>query len=210
MTTQADEEPGKDPDGIPDEALVGRIAEQDVAAFEILHARYEGLLRSHLVRMTRDAHAADDLLQETFLRLWTRAEQFHGRGPFKAWLLRVGTNLALNSLRSQQRRRECPLEMPVEPDDPDDDAVFVPAWMIDRSSLGPDAVREQSDQRQRIRDLVGRLPEGKREAIHLVYEADMDVREAAAALAIPEGTVKSRLHHATKALASNWERMNGT
>lgn len=232
MTTHADQESDKEPDEAPaetpdaepdetldkttgagldetpDETLVGRIVEQDVAAFEILHARYENLLRSHLVRMVRDSHAAEDLLQEAFLRLWTRAEQFHGRGSFKAWLLRVGTNVALNSLRSQRRRRESPIEMPVDADDPDDDETFVPAWMIDTSSLGPDEAREQMEQRQRVRDLVSSLPEGKREAIRLVYEVDMDVREVAAVLAIPEGTVKSRLHHATKTLASRWERMN--
>jgi len=203
-----DKMPDEGPDETTDETLVGRIVEQDVAAFELLHARYENLLRGHLVRMIRDPHAAEDLLQEAFLRLWTRAEQFHGRKSFKAWLLRVGTNLALNSLRSQRRRRESPLELPVDLGDPDDDETFVPAWIIDRSSLGPDAVLERSEQRRLLSDLVSSLPEGKREAIRLVYEADMDVREAAAVLAIPEGTVKSRLHHATRTLALRWVRMN--
>jgi RNA polymerase sigma-70 factor, ECF subfamily len=210
LTTHADDEPDQAPDETPDETLVERVVAQDVAAFEILHARYEDPLRVHLVRMVRDPHAADDLLQEAFLRLWTRAEQFHGRGSFKAWLLRVGTNLALNSLRSQRRRRESPLEIPIDLGDPDDDETFVPSWMIDRSSLGPDETRERMEERRRVRDLVDGLPESKREAIRLIYEADMDVRKAAAALAIPEGTVKSRLHHATKTLASKWERMNNT
>jgi RNA polymerase sigma-70 factor, ECF subfamily len=204
-----DETPDETVDETPDETLVSRIVEQDLAAFEILHARYEGLLRSHLIRMVRDPHAAEDLLQEAFLRVWTRAEQFHARGSFRAWLLRVGTNAALNFLRSQRRRRESPIEMPIDGDDPDNDETFVPAWMIDTSSLGPDEARERLDLQQRVRDLVVRLPEGMREAIRLIYEADMDVRGAAAALAIPEGTVKSRLHHATKTLASMWGRTNG-
>ena len=66
---------------------------------------------------------ADDLTQETFLRVWTRSEQWDGRGSFTGWLYRIATNLALNHLRSVKRRRQRPLELPAEPDDDDDDWV---------------------------------------------------------------------------------------
>ena len=78
------------------------------ARFKQLYAQYgEGILR-HVARMVR-SDAAQDLVQEAFLRAWQRAEQWDGRGTFKAWLYRIATNLALNHLRTVRRRREQPL-----------------------------------------------------------------------------------------------------
>jgi RNA polymerase sigma-70 factor (ECF subfamily) len=91
-----------------DQHLMGRVRERDARAFEALFERYGELIRRHLARITRDDAAAQDLVQEVFLRVWTRAEQWDGRGPFKAWLYRIATNLALNHLRSVRRRREQP------------------------------------------------------------------------------------------------------
>ncbi len=79
--------------------------------------------------------------------------------------------------------------------------------MIDASSLGPDAVLELAERRNLFRRLIDELSEEKREVLRLVYETEMDIRQAAEALGIPEGTVKSRLHYATKRLARQWKDM---
>ena len=81
--------------------------------------------------------------------------------------------------------------------------------MVDASSLGPDALAEQAEQRGIIRRLVNELPDGKREAIRLVYDSGMEIREAAQMLGVPSGTVKSRLHYAAKKLARKWEEIEG-
>lgn len=189
-----------------DQDLVEQIQARDEDAFEMLFARYGETVRRHLVRTVRDPYAADDLLQEVFLRVWTHAHQWDGRGAFTSWLLRIATNLALNHLRTVRRRRQQPLEIPPDPDDEEDESP-VPSWMIDTSSLGPDAVLEQTEQRALFRRLVDDLPEEKREVIRLVHEAEMEIREVAETLGIPEGTVKSRLHYATRRLAQDWEAM---
>ena len=88
------------PQPTTDHELMQRVCERDADAFEALTEKYRALLYRHLVSLLRDSAAADDLLQETLLRVWTRAEQWDGRGPFKAWLFRASTNLALNHLRS--------------------------------------------------------------------------------------------------------------
>ena len=64
---------------------------------------------------------AQDLVQEVFLRVWTRAEQWQGKGTFAGWLNRMAMNLALNHLRSIRRRRERPLEIIKESNDWDDE-----------------------------------------------------------------------------------------
>lgn len=191
-----------------DQDLVRQILEQDARAFETLFDRYKEMIRRHLARIARDDAATQDLLQETFLRVWTRAEQWDGRGSFKAWLYRIATNLAFNHLRSVRRRREHPLTVPDEWNDEEEDTI--PAWLIDASAPDPDAALELGEQRERLRRLVERLPEEKREVFHLVHEMEMSMRDAADELDIPEGTVKSRLYYAKRRLAREWQDLEIT
>ena len=186
---------------LADQDLVERMLEGDAHAFELLFDRYGEIIRRHLVRLVHDGAVAQDLAQEVFLRVWTRAEQWNGRGAFRAWLYRVATNLALNHLRSVHRRREQPLEPP--PDE--EDETPIPAWMHDASALGPDASLELAEQREQFRRLIDRLPDEKRAAFHLVHQMEMSIRDAADELGVPEGTVKSRLHYAKKRLARDWQ-----
>ncbi len=190
-----------------DQKLIERILGRDASAFETLFERYGDMIRRHLARTVRDDVAAQDLLQEVFLRVWTRAEQWSGRGSFKAWLYRIATNLALNHLRSVRRKREQPLDVFNEWSD-DEDESPAPAWMIDTLSLGPDAALEQSERRERARQLVEKLPREKREVFRLVHEMEMSMQDAADELGIPEGTVKSRLYYAKRRLAHQWQDLD--
>jgi RNA polymerase sigma-70 factor (ECF subfamily) len=186
-----------------DQDLARRVLERDDRAFEALFERYGEMIRRHLARIVRDDAAAQDLVQEVFLRVWTRAEQWDARGPFKAWLYRIATNLALNHLRTVRRRREQPLEAPADWDEEGEESTM-PAWVIDASAPRPDAVVELVERRELLRRLVGQLPDDKRQVIRLVHEMELSLRDAADELGIPEGTVKSRLHYAKRRLAREW------
>lgn len=91
---------------VTDGDLIQGVLRGDAAAFDELYERHASAVRRRLVQVARDEAAADDLLQETFLRLWTRAEQWQGTGSVAGWLMRIATNLALNHLRSKHRLRE--------------------------------------------------------------------------------------------------------
>jgi len=184
---------------LSDEELMRRIVRHDGEAFEIFYARHRDRVHRHLLRMVRESNTAEDLMQEAFLRVWTRAEQWDGRGACLSWLLRIATNLAYNQLRSIRRRQELPLEFS------DDEEHPAPGWMLDAASLGPEAVYEQAERRDLIYRLVEDLPEEKREVIRLVHDAEMEIRDVADTLGIPEGTVKSRLYYARKQLAREWK-----
>jgi len=187
-----------------DESLIERVLERDAHAFETLFNRYGEMVCHHLTRIVRDRASADDLAQEVFLRVWDRAEQWNGEGPFRAWLFRIATHLAFNHLRSVHRRREQTLEAPRPPVDEEDENP-VPAWMIDASTPGPDALLERAEQRGLLRRFIDELPEDKREVFRMIHDAEMEVREVAERLGIPEGTVKSRLYHARKQIAREWQ-----
>ena len=191
-----------------DAILMQRIVARDQEAFAILFARYQVQVIESLRWVTRDPVAADDLTQEVFLRVWNRADQWSGQGSFRGWLFRIARNLSLNQLRSQSRRREQPLEMPSLYDEEEEERP-VPGWMIDRAALGPDVQLERAEQRRILQALIDALPEEKREIFQMVYEDEVTLREVAERLAIPEGTVKSRLFHTRKQLAEAWGRMYG-
>ena len=204
-----------------DRDLAARIVARDERAFEQLLARYEEPIRRHLAHIARtDAQhppeaAAQDLVQEVFLRVWMRAGQWDGRGAFKAWLYRIATNLALNHLRSVRRRREQPLVIEDTWDEQDAEDR-IPAWVIDDAALGlhvlpgPHDALEQAERLYEVRQLVDELPETKRDVFHLVHELEMSLRDAADELGIPEGTLKSRLHYARKRLAQKWQDLQAT
>lgn len=189
-----------------DHTLLQRITAGDAEALEQLYERHNAALERHLRRLVRDEAAADDLLQEVFLRVWERASQFSGSGAPRSWLYRIASNLALNHLDAVRRRRQQSLE-PSAPADDDDGDSPLPAWLIDEAAVAPDAALEQLELRHLVRGLVEDLPISKRRVIALVYDAGLGVSEAAAELGVPEGTIKSRLHHARRLLAVGWKEI---
>ena len=190
-----------------DQTLIEKICQRDAVAFETLFARYQEPVRQHIARIVRDENATEDLVQETFLRVWTRADQWAGRGEFKGWLYRIGTNVALNHLRTVRRHRQQPLEIHTDDADDEEQLSSEPHWMVDARSPGPGVVLEQAERRDLLWQLVDGLPKGKREVLYLVYRSGMDLREVAAEIGIPEGTVKSRLHYTLKRLAAEWKEI---
>ena len=183
---------------ISDPELIQQIQAGDPAAFEELFARYQTAMQAHIARIVREPTATEDLVQEVFLRLWTRAEQWQGSGSVKGWLYRIATNLSLNHLRSVKRRPQQPLEIPTD-DDADDSPV--PGWMVDASALTPEAQLEIVEQHKRLGQLINALPADKQDVFRMVYDDEMDLHSVADALQIPEGTVKSRLYHGRKRIA---------
>lgn len=179
--------------------LVERVRQGDGDALATLFEPYEEMLRRHLGRLLRDGEAAEDVLQEVMLRVWTHAGQWRGEGAFGAWLVRLATHRALNHLRSVKRRRAEPLE--------GDGEGPAPGWMVDAASLGADQLLEEAERRRLLRGCIDELTEDKREVLRLVYDAHMEVRQVAAELEIPEGTVKSRLFHARRQVAGKWRNI---
>ena len=192
-----------------DEALLAAISEKDTDAFGEFFTRYESQVIRHLTRISRDTAAADDLAQDVFFRVWERAGQWSGKGSARSWLFTIATNLALNHIRSVKRRRENPLEPGPDPYAEDDDPQ-TPSWMIDEAALGPDEQFEHVERRKLLNGLVDELPDEKRQVMRLVYDRELDVRDVADRLGIPEGTVKSRMYHARRHLADRWRALERT
>lgn len=177
-----------DPDADPDRQRVRRIAAGDAAALAALYDRHAGIVHAVIVRVVRDHQAAEDLLQESFIRVWQHARSYDGGlGRVRPWLLGIAHNLALNELRRQRRR---PHNAPA--------AIEAVA-----SAVAPDpdpALVARSQARQsRIASALTGLPAAQQDVIAL-YAAGQSQVEIAARLNQPLGTVKTRMRHGMQTL----------
>ena len=162
-----------------DEYIMASIMVGDLAALSRLVERYQATLLSLFRRMVGgDPGAAEDLVQETFLRL-LQQRTFSPDRPFRPWLYTVASNLARDHRRAEARRRLSTSEAELR--------------SIPDQRPGPDQHAETATELSRVIAALARLPERYRLALTLRYFDDMPVDEIAAVLRIPLGTVKSRL-----------------
>lgn len=168
---------------LPDEELMARLSYRDTRAFETLYDRYGTLVYSTALRVVADAHLAEDIAQEIFLRLWRKPEQYvPQRGKFVTWLLSVARNRAVDQVRSRGRRRRH--EVTAE----------VPEKTLPASDLADPALAAQlSDQRRIVRQALTSLPTEQQQVIQMAYYGGYTQQEIADLLSQPLGTVKTRI-----------------
>jgi RNA polymerase sigma-70 factor, ECF subfamily len=161
-----------------DADLIERLQRREPKALAQLYDRYGRLAYSLILRIVRDAGIAEDLLQETFLRVWNRAQGFDSRkGSIGPWVLAVARNRAIDYVRSASGQFRNTLEL----------------GAIDHPSLYVDMERGllQSDTVRRVRAAMEKLSAGQRQVIELAYFEGLSQTEIAARTGQPLGTVKT-------------------
>lgn len=162
--------------------LVERAARGDVEAFEDLYRAHAGRVYAVCLRMTGDAHLAEEMVQESFVRAWQKLTTFRGASAFSTWLHRVAVNVVLGHLRGAGRRwaseaRAADEEVP-------DRAVRTahPGQVID------------------LERAIGSLPDGAREVFVLHDVEGFKHHEISDLMGIAVGTSKAQLHRARQIL----------
>jgi RNA polymerase sigma-70 factor (ECF subfamily) len=162
-----------------DARLIAAFLQKDATAAHELVDRYASRILGLGLRLLTSRTDAEDLVQDTFLKLLRRGSSFdHRRGSLDVWIMMNARSLAIDRLR----RRTL-------------DAKLSPERMRSEASdePGPERHAEQSDQIQRARTAMQKLPSGQRSAVELVYLRQRSTREVADLQGIPRGTVKSRI-----------------
>ena len=177
------------------------------ALFETLYIAHARGIRAHLLSMVRDRDAADDLAQETFLRAWAGLASLRTEAAARSWLYRIATNCALNYVRGRKLRRHMPIEPAQSTDEDDEEGQSVPAWMTDNAGCTPAELLAAKETVTALNRAIDSLSPDKQRVVRLVQEQRMSMREAARALGIPEGTVKSRLHYALRHIERTLKEM---
>lgn len=178
--------------------IIEMAKKNDNDAFEMLYESYKDLMAFHLLKYFSDENVVNDLLQEVFLKMWTKISQFDNRSKdsFKSWLYKIATNIALNHLRSIKRKKETPLFIQ---DDEKAKRLHPEVYQIEEKC--EDNTLEYKEKIDSIHTIIETLTEVKQEVINLVYKNDYSIGEASQKLNIPEGTVKSRLHYGLREIS---------
>jgi RNA polymerase sigma-70 factor (ECF subfamily) len=177
---------------LSDEILVAQVAQGNPAALETLYDRYASIVLGLSLRVIGDQAAAEDVLQETFWRVWQSAATYDSqRGSFTAWLFRIARNLAIDMYRRQSVR---PQPMPVM-----DDSESV----LDQMTNPEADVAEQVHamlRNQRVRIAVLSLPSSQRQVIEMAYFYGMTRQEIAEVTGEALGTIHTRARLALQKL----------
>jgi RNA polymerase sigma-70 factor (ECF subfamily) len=171
-------------DAVVDAALLARIAERDPAAISSLYDRHARMLYSLIVRILRDRAEAEDVLQDVFVRAWTRVETYNrDLGSPLAWLIRIARNRAIDRLRARDVRErsaeDVPKPEPIET---------------------PEASAALSERQRAVKRALDVLTPEQRRLIETAYFRGLSQSELAAEFGLPLGTVKTRIRTGMQAL----------
>ena len=173
---------------LSDEALYEKLLRGDLASFDALYERYERPLFGFIVKLLRDPQTSEDVLHESFMAVLRERDAGRSATSFRAWLYQVARNLCLNRIRSSQRAaraleavgHEWAGEQAQQPRDPEHALLQVEAT-------------------EALRRAIARLPDTLAEMYRL-RAGGLSYEELAQVLALPLGTVKSRMHEVVSRL----------
>jgi RNA polymerase sigma-70 factor (ECF subfamily) len=179
-----------------DGQLINELQSGDLDALGVLYERHKTNVYRIALAITHDPSAAEDILQDCFLRLHKYAHSIDSSLPLQPWLYRVTTNLAYNWARCR-KHQQIPLDGVLE-------------WLVSPTRSSPEWRAEMSDIQNHMMDAILSLNTNQRSVIVLYYLNSLDLKEIASILGCPVGTVKSRLHYGRENLRQKleaWHRM---
>ncbi len=183
-----------------EQTLIRAAQSGDLEAFNGLVLLYQDFLFRVAMNILRDEDAAADATQQALISAFQNLQSFRG-GSLRSWLSRIVINASYDGLRRKARSHTLPLEVY----DQDGEEMETPAWLAD-TSPSPEDQAETAELLQAIQTSLEKLPEPYRLALTLVDVEGLSYEEAAAALDVPKGTVKSRLARARNALRTALQR----
>jgi RNA polymerase sigma-70 factor (ECF subfamily) len=164
-----------------DSDLLRRVGRGDEAAFRELFSRYASLAHALAFRLVRQAHMAEEIVQEAFLAVWRHPERYdRTRGSVRSWLLGTVHHRAVDAVRreqSQRRRADQAAALREVVDDPAEEVVV----LVDRP-----------EEQRVVREAIGELPAEQADVIRMMYFDGLTQTQIAERTGLPLGTVKSR------------------
>ncbi len=173
------------------EDVLRRAKDREAAALTDLVRRYSPRVYGLLYRLTGRSDTAEELVQETFVRVVRTIGSYQDDGRFEAWLFRIAANLARD--RGRQRKRRGPT---LSLDDVGRDGQSAREAPAAIGHAAPDAALEQREAEARLTECLAELSDGEREVILLRHFSGLSFNEIAAILGVPLGTALARSHRA--------------
>jgi RNA polymerase sigma-70 factor (ECF subfamily) len=191
---------------LTDDTLMRRYREGDAPSFEVLLRRHEKAVFSFIVRMVGDRTRAEDLLQETFLRVIRAAQEWEQKAKFTTWLYTIARNICVDAMRRESFRKAESLDAAAA-GDPEGDPV---GDAMAGAAVGADRAAYNARVRPALEAALQRLPAEQREVFVLREYGGAPFKEIAEMTGVPENTVKSRMRYALEGLRKALEQMGIT
>lgn len=179
-----------------DEALMVRYQRGEVHAFEVLLSRHRKPVYNYVLRFVHDPAQAEDVLQDTFLRVIKASANYEQQSKFTTWLYTIARNLCVDAARRGKHRRAQSLDAPLDDDEKGATLLDVTAdkkGQVDRAVIGKQLG-------ERIQEEVARLVEEQREVFVMREVLNLSFKEIADVVGVSENTVKSRMRYALEKL----------
>jgi RNA polymerase sigma-70 factor (ECF subfamily) len=189
---------GSDDEGVrdeTDEALMLRYRSGEVRAFEVLLSRHRKPVYNFILRFVAIPAQAEDLLQETFLRVIKGAETYERQAKFTTWLYTIARNLCVDASRRHKHRKAASLD---EAHDEDGGGALIDVLPDQGAAVDRRVIGKQAG--ERIQQAIAALVEEQREVFIMRELLDMPFKEIADIVGCPENTVKSRMRYALEKL----------
>jgi len=177
-----------------DEQLMLAFREGEAAAFEALVQRHRGPVFNFILRSTGNPARAEDLLQETWLKVIRGSREYEPKARFTTWLYTIARNLCVDSARRETFREVVPLEAPQR-----DGAPPMAEWLAD-GRPAPDRAAHHARLRPLLEQALMSLPKEQREVFVLREYSGVPFKEIASVVGMSENTVKSRMRYALEGL----------
>jgi RNA polymerase sigma factor (sigma-70 family) len=175
---------------------VERARRGSTAAYEELVERYTEIAFRTAYLLTGSAADAEEAAQDGFVKAWFALDRFRVGAAFRPWLLQIVANEARNRRRSAGRRQAAELRL-------------AEGWRAGDAAPSPEGAAEAAEERSALLRALNRLSEDDRQIVACRHLLQLSVEETAAALELPQGTVKSRLHRALGRLRELLEPVHG-
>jgi RNA polymerase sigma-70 factor, ECF subfamily len=182
----------------PDAALVQRVKQGDVRAFEMLVVKYQRRIERLIGRMVRDVDLVADIAQETFIRAYRALPQFRAESAFYTWLYRIAVNTAKKALVDMKRD---PVMTYTSLQGSDDDDETYRGGMEPTDGETPEALLASKEIAATVNAAINALSEDLRQAITLREIEGLSYEEISDVMNCPIGTVRSRIFRAREAIA---------
>ncbi|MBI4325864.1 MAG: sigma-70 family RNA polymerase sigma factor [Chloroflexi bacterium] len=179
----------------PDAALMLRVKQGDMAAFEELVQKYKQPVMNLIYRSLQDATEAEDLAQNVFVQVFKSAHRYRASAKFSTWLYTIARNLCLNEIRRRSRHPAQSLESTQSENEDQPARQFEDV----KNDSPPDRLL-QGELAQKIGQALAELPENQRTAILLFREEEMSYEEIAAILKCSLSATKSLIHRGRETL----------
>jgi len=190
-------------DKTPDTELVRRVAAHDHEAFRVLMRRHNQMLYRTARSILKNEPEAEDAVQEAYLQAYRAMGDFRGDAKLSTWLVRIVVNEAITRLHKQTRRAEV---IHLEGEDLQQDHHSSEDSMNESAPEHPERAAQRSESRRLLEAKIDELPEAFRTVFVLRAVEEMTVEETAAALDIPEATVRTRFFRARGLLRESLSR----